>query len=117
MYNWMGQRGLTIPQWPKPSLEKFNRAEYAETIAGAKPGNETVFIAQQGWYDIFLESALDYFQSFSEDGKLFIQVDASGHGNMVGKRFPPCTVPAEWKLPYVNDVYMTQRVSSGRSLV
>lgn len=104
MYNWMGQRGVAIPQWPKPTIEKFNRADYAETIASAKPGNKTVFIAQQGWYDIFLEAALDYFQSFAEDGKLFIQVDASGHGNMVGKRFPPRTVPAEWKLPFVNDV-------------
>ena len=33
-------------------------------------GNETVFIADTGWYDIFSESALDYFAAFASTGRM-----------------------------------------------
>ncbi len=98
-YRWMPQRGVPFPAWPKPGIEVLDRPAYAATVQQASVDNDAVFIAKTGWYDIFAESALDYFESFAEQGHVFIQVDASGHGAMRGKRFPPRPVPAEWTLP------------------
>lgn len=103
-YRWMSQRGVPVPMWPKPVTERFDRAAYAETIKHAQKDNQAVFVAKTGWYDIFAESALDYFEDFAQDGHVYIQVDASGHGGMRGKRFPGKAVPAEWTLPTTNDV-------------
>lgn len=98
-YNWLAQRNIAIPRWPKPGIEPFDRNAYLQTIRSAAIGNKTAFIARTGWYDIFSESALDYFQSFAQQGKLFIQIDASGHGRMAGKPFPATPVPEQWALP------------------
>lgn len=98
-YRWLSQRGISTPVWPKPGIEPFDRNQYAETVQAAAIDNEAVFIARTGWYDIFAESALDYFESFAPSGKVFIQVDPVGHGGMKGKPFPPKPVPADWALP------------------
>ena len=98
MINWFGNRNVKVPQWPKPSIQLFDKKKYIQSVNSAK-NNDTLFIAQTGWYDIFAESALDYFESFAANGKVFIQVDASGHGRMAGKQFPHKTIPDEWRIP------------------
>ncbi len=103
-YRWLSQRGISTPVWPKPGIELFDRNQYAETVQTAATNNETVFIARTGWYDIFAESALDYFGSFAARGNVFVQVDAIGHGGMKGKPFPPKPVPADWALPNFTEV-------------
>ena len=99
MINWFTNRSTKVPQWPKPTIRLFDQKAYNGKIKAASIKNETIFIAQTGWYDIFAESALDYFESFAKDGKVFIQVDASGHGRMAGKPFPNKSIPAEWQIP------------------
>ncbi|WDE96423.1 CocE/NonD family hydrolase [Lentisphaera profundi] len=99
MYNWLQQRNTQTPQWPKPTITLFNKNTYAQTIKKASINNQTAFIAKTGWYDIFAESALDYFEAFADKGNLYIQVDASGHGNMAGRKPPMRAVPAKWQLP------------------
>ncbi len=103
MYNWLRSRNIPIPQWPKPTITVFDKKKYVDTLKHASVNNETVFIAKTGWYDIFLESSLDYFKAFGKKGKVFVQVDASGHGNMIGKKFPNKTVPSEWRIPDLVD--------------
>ncbi len=103
MYNWLGSRNIAIPQWPKPTITLFDQNTYDKTINFAAQNNTTVFVAQTGWYDIFAESALDYFKNFAQKGKVFIRVDASGHGRMAGKPFPQKAVPPEWALPDLVD--------------
>lgn len=103
MYNWLSSRNIGIPQWPKPTITYFDKKVYDATVAKAAKGNDTVFIAKTGWYDIFSESALDYFEVFADSGKVFVQVDASGHGNMSGRKPPGRPVPAEWALPELVD--------------
>ncbi|TWU54301.1 Cocaine esterase [Rubripirellula tenax] len=98
-YGWLAQRNIPIPLWPKPSVELFDRTAYQETLRGAADGNDTAFIARTGWYDIFSESAIDYFQRFAQHGKVFVQIDASGHGRMAGKPYPAKPIPVEWELP------------------
>lgn len=98
-YNWLAQRNVPVSPWPRPGIELFDRKAYRQTVKNAATGNQTAFIARTGWYDIFSESAIDYFQSFAQHGKVFVQIDASGHGSMAGKPFPPRPVPAEWALP------------------
>lgn len=104
MYGWLSQRNVKIQQWPRPTIELFDKKIYAQTVKTATQNNQTVFIARTGWYDIFAESALDYFQSFAENGRVFLRVDALGHGRMGGKKFPPREIPAVWRLPNFVDV-------------
>ncbi len=107
-YRWLAQRNIPIPVWPKPGIEMFDREQYRQTVEAAAKDNEAVFIARTGWYDIFAESALDYFRDFAKDGSLFVRVDPSGHGGMKGKPFPKREVPAEWKLPDFTEVLKDQ---------
>lgn len=100
MYNgWIPQRNVVIPQWPRPTIKLFDHQAYGRVVTSAAQDNATAFIARTGWYDIFAESALDYFRDFAADGNVFIRVDAAGHGNMSGRSFPPRPVPPEWVLP------------------
>lgn len=103
-YRWLAQRGVSIPLWPRPGIENFDRSAYDRIVKEAAVDNGTVFIAKTGWYDIFSESALDYFEAFAEKGNVFVQVDASGHGRMEGKPFPARRVHGEWALPVVTKV-------------
>lgn len=103
-YRWLAQRNVPIPLWPKPGIELFDRNAYQQKIRFAANRNKTAFIARTGWYDIFSESAIDYFQSFAQHGKVFVQIDPSGHGNMAGRTFPPRPVPNDWALPDMTDV-------------
>ena len=102
MINWFGNRNVRVPHWPKPTIRLFDQSKYDQTVNAAK-NNDAIFIAQTGWYDIFAESALDYFESFAQNSKVFIQVDASGHGRMAGKQFPHKTIPKEWQIPELAD--------------
>ena len=102
MINWFANRNTHIPQWPKPTIRLFDKNAYIRKIAAAK-NNPTIFIAKTGWYDIFAESALDYFNSFADNGKIFLQVDASGHGRMAGRQFPHKVIPKEWQIPDLVD--------------
>lgn len=103
-YRWLAQRNVTTPLWPKPGTELFDRNAYQQTVRVAADDNNTAFIARTGWYDIFSESAVDYFQNFAQHGKVFIQIDASGHGRMVGKPSPSKPAPPEWALPDITDL-------------
>lgn len=102
MYNWLGQRSIPIPQWPKPTITLFDQKAYDKTVQKASVNNKTVFIAKTGWYDIFAESALDYMESFGDKGNIIIQMDASGHGNMVGRKKHMGPVPKEWQIPDIS---------------
>ena len=108
-YRWLAQRNIPIPLWPKPGIELFDRMAYQRKVELAGNGNNTAFIARTGWYDIFSESAIDYFQSFAKHGKVFVQIDASGHGRMTGRVFPPKHVPAEWSIPRLTKVLADSR--------
>lgn len=99
MLNWFTQRNIPIHGWPRPTIQLFNQKAYDKTIKVAKRNNKTIFTAKTGWYDIFAESSLDYFESFAKKGNFFIQIDASGHGKMAGLKFPSRIVPADWALP------------------
>lgn len=99
MYNWLGNRNMHVPQWPKPTIRPFDIHQYNKTTDFAANNNSTIFIAKTGWYDIFAESALDYFSKFAQKGNIFLKVDAIGHGNMAGKPFPYRPIPAKWQIP------------------
>ncbi|MDA8745809.1 CocE/NonD family hydrolase [Rubripirellula amarantea] len=98
-YRWLAQRNVPISLWPKPGVEEFDREAYQQTIDQAADGNHTAFIARTGWYDIFSQSAIDYFQNFAQHGNVFVRIDPSGHGQMAGKPFPHRIVADEWTLP------------------
>ncbi len=99
MFNWMANRNAAVPDWPKPTIRLFDRAAYDARLRRSAESNRTVFIAKSGWYDIFAEGGLDYLAAFGGGGKVFVTMDASGHGPMQGLKFPRRAWPAGIKMP------------------
>ncbi len=99
MFNWMKNRNAPVPDWPKPTIRLFDRAAYDARVRRSAASNHTVFIAKSGWYDIFAEGGLDYLAAFGAAGKVFVTMDASGHGPMQGLKFPRRAFPAGIKTP------------------
>lgn len=111
-YRWMAQRNVPIPLWPKPGIELHDRDQYQQIVSKSIQGNPTVFIAKTGWYDIFSESAIDYFRDFADQGKVYVLISPSGHGAMKGRPFPYKPVPPEWALPEMTHVLRGQHKNS-----
>ncbi|MEM6471001.1 MAG: CocE/NonD family hydrolase [Planctomycetota bacterium] len=117
-YGWLSERNVSITLWPKPGVEPFDRGAYAEKVRFASADNPTVFVARTGWYDIFSESALDYFRQFGSNGKVFIQIDPIGHGTMAGRPFPQRSLPDNWTQPRLPEILNdSARVKDKRSCI
>jgi predicted acyl esterase len=80
LYEWLGQRNLKVSEWPKPTLLKYDRTHWQKLLDEAAKDNPTVYLGSDGWFNIFGDSALDFFEKFGATGKVFITVNASAHG-------------------------------------
>ncbi len=87
MYNWLSNFGAPLAYWPRPTLQPFDRAAYAARVRQSAASNTCVFLAASGWYDIFGEAPLDYFEAYGPSAKAFVRMGPSGHGLMQGRRF------------------------------
>lgn len=99
MYNWMANRNTAVSDWPKPTIQMFDRAAYDARVRQSAASNQAVFIASSGWYDIFAESALDYLAAYGGSQKIFVTMNASGHGAMQGLKFPKRPLPPSGRMP------------------
>jgi len=97
--DWLSYRNASLPTWPKPSIRLFDLAAYERKVAAAAEKNDIAFISRTGWYDIFLESSLDYFKAFSKNGKVFVQIDPKPHAPLKNVKFPASPLPQEGYLP------------------
>ena len=80
-FQWLSYRGFYAPAWPRPTLSHFSLAEYRKRVETAKQDNHVVFIENTGWFDIFGESALDYFRDFAATGHCYVKFSPRGHAN------------------------------------
>jgi len=99
MFDWLRRRGAPVPQWPKPTVRPFDRPAYERRVEAAAAKNRVAFISQTGWFDLFLESSLDYFKAFSKNGKVFVFIEPKGHSHLTTAKFPAAVRPPEAKLP------------------
>lgn len=83
MYDWAGNRNMTVRDWPRPTLRSFDPGAQRQRLKAAAENHHSVFIADTGWYDIFSEAALDYFEAFGPKGGVFVRVDPRSHGAMI----------------------------------
>lgn len=80
LYEWLNQRNLKIAEWPKPTLLNYDRAHWQKLLDEAAKDNPTVYLGSDGWFNIFGDASLDFFEKFGPSGKVFITVNASAHG-------------------------------------
>jgi len=99
LYNWLRNRNTPVTEWPKPTVELFDLAGYEDLVRERAAANDAYFITDTGWYDIFSEAALDYFAAFAHTGKVFVQVNATGHGPIGGLDYPKRRLPSGIHFP------------------
>lgn len=81
LYEWLGQRNLKVAAWPRPTLSNYNMANWEKILDEASKNNPTVYIGEgDGWFNIFGDASLDFFEKFAQSGKVFISMKASAHG-------------------------------------
>ncbi len=85
LYEWLNQRNLKVSEWPKPTIYNYDRAHWNKLQDEAARDNKTVYLGSDGWFNIFGDSAVDFFEKFGPTGRVFITVNASTHGNQCDK--------------------------------
>lgn len=85
LYEWLGQRNLKVSEWPKPTIYNYDHANWQKLVDEATKENKTVYLGSDGWFNIFGDSAVDFFEKFGPVGKVFITVNASTHGAQCDK--------------------------------
>jgi predicted acyl esterase len=80
LYEWLNQRNLKVSEWPRPTIYHYDRAHWNSLLDEAAKDNKTVYLGSDGWFNIFGDSAVDFFEKFGPSGKVFIAVNASAHG-------------------------------------
>ncbi len=85
LYEWLNQRNLKVSEWPKPTIYNYDLTHWNKLLDEAAKDNKTVYLGSDGWFNIFGDSAVDFFEKFGSAGKVFITVNASTHGNQCDK--------------------------------
>lgn len=85
---WLRQRGVEVKEWPKPRTLAFDAEQRALTLPPNAAKNDVALYDVAGWYDIFLQSALDDFMALRPKGKVHVRIGAFGHGWLGGLRYP-----------------------------
>ncbi|HQL73877.1 MAG: Cocaine esterase [Planctomycetes bacterium ADurb.Bin126] len=102
---WLRERGVKVAQWPKPRTQPYDERARKGSMAANVAGNRVALYDQAGWYDIFLQSALDDFEALQRRGGVRIAVGGFGHGNLSGLSYPPNARPADrlmdWMLHFL----------------
>lgn len=73
--------GKPPAEWPKPTIQHFDLAQWEKILNEAAPDNKTVLSLNTGWYDLNSEGPLDYFSKFAAFGKVFVTIQPKAHGN------------------------------------
>ena len=82
MYNWLSSRGLKTDPWPRPTLyEKFDSKRWQALLDEAAKDNKTVYLGNDGWFNIFGDYTLDFFAQFAPTGRVQMLMDARIHGS------------------------------------
>ena len=88
---WFAAQGLPTSEWPKPRTAVFTEQDKRRTLAANAAGMQTALFDSAGWYDIFLQSALDDFvalQQSGKAGKAQVVIGGTGHGELEGLTYP-----------------------------
>ena len=98
---WLRERGVKIDEWPKPRTRPYDKELQARALPANAARNHVALYDIAGWYDIFLQSALDDFCSLKKRGQVRIVVGAFGHGPIGGLKYPANSKPNERLLDWM----------------
>lgn len=106
MFTWLGQRNMSITDWPRPTTMAFDAKGYWEFVKKQAAKSQVFYRDNAGWFDLFSEAALDHFTLLAPTGKAYVKVRPSGHGAIGGLKFPDATFPyaAVAGVPSVKDI-------------
>jgi len=82
LYSWLQYRapGRKSPaEWPKPTLFTYDTAAWQEKVKAAAKDNHVVYFIDDGWFNIFGDAAIDDFQAFGADGKVYVKIAPRTH--------------------------------------
>lgn len=85
---WSSGQQLPVKPWPKPRTEPFDARLRSRTVAANAEGNQVAMLDVAGWYDIFLQSALDDFIALSSNPHNRLIIGGTGHGKLSGVKYP-----------------------------
>lgn len=98
---WLAERGVKVAQWPKPRTQPYDEKARSRSMGANAAGNRVALYDVAGWYDIFLQSALDDFEALQRRGGVRISVGGFGHGNLSGLKYPANARPADRLLDWM----------------
>ncbi len=88
-YDWIGHRGGSTADWPRPTICRFDADAWARRTGQAARDNPIVYACDTGWYDTFFQGPLDDFAAIARaGGKAYVVVSPRGHGGLSGLEFP-----------------------------
>ena len=90
LHGWLSFRGLTPSrEEPKPTLLTYDPTRWEQVLAEAATGNRTVYIGDDGWFNIFQDAGLDLFERFATNTTVCMDVRPRTHkGPTTALRFP-----------------------------
>ena len=98
-YVWLGQRGVKVTSWPRPTTSPFDLKKRRSFVAKRAAKAKIAFETGTGWYDLFSEAALDNFQALAHTGKCHVTLGPTGHGGIGGElKYPRRRRPAGLKV-------------------
>lgn len=84
---WSRGQGLPVKPWPKPRTRAFDAQLQSRTLAANATGNTVALLDVAGWYDIFLQSALDDFVALKNNPNNRLIIGGTGHGKLSGLQY------------------------------
>ncbi|MBI5724930.1 MAG: CocE/NonD family hydrolase [Planctomycetes bacterium] len=88
LYNWLLHRGLAPEEWPKPTPFKYDFEKWDKIVKDAAKDNKTIYICDDGYFNIFGDCALDMFEYLGPTCRIFSTFTAKAHGKLDGLAFP-----------------------------
>lgn len=85
---WFAARGEEIHAWPKPRTATFTDVDRARMLCGDGRPVTAALLDAGGWYDIFLQSALDDFVALEGNPNRRVIIGGTGHGKIEGLTYP-----------------------------
>lgn len=106
--------GQAPPEWPKPTIHKFDPTAWERVLNDAAADNKTVLSLNTGWYDLNSEGPLDFFAKFASTGKIFVTVQPKAHGNDPKYTWPQ---KGRTRLPTLPDLITDTKIPAKSQLV
>jgi predicted acyl esterase len=86
-YRWLSHRGEAVQEWPKPTLTGYDAAGWEARMRAAGTNSAAVFVVGDGWFNIFGDANLRWFEALAPTRRMFVTMGPGAHGKAEGLDF------------------------------